>query len=170
MIFSGQKDIGGIRFQQKDTQVVCNFICRKHTYGTIIKTIVKALIRLRGCASWSAPVLFANPRRQVFSRRGPLFLLSSPFKSVFLFYYCLYFFSSCSSLSFLLLWFGILFLFQVVFFSTTVLHSTSTIIFFLLLLSSSYFFSSTTVCFFFLFFFVIFLSSFPSTKYIEYTR
>ena len=31
----------------------------------------KALIRLRGCAGWSAPVLFANPRRQVFSRRGP---------------------------------------------------------------------------------------------------
>ena len=29
------------------------------------------LIRLRGCAGWSTPVLFANPRRQVFSRRGP---------------------------------------------------------------------------------------------------
>ena len=25
----------------------------------------------RGCAGWSAPVLFANPRRQAFSRRGP---------------------------------------------------------------------------------------------------
>ena len=35
------------------------------------KRITKALIRLRGCAGWSAPVLFANPRRQVFSRRGP---------------------------------------------------------------------------------------------------
>ena len=33
--------------------------------------ITKALIRLRGCAGWSAPVLFANPRRQVFLRRGP---------------------------------------------------------------------------------------------------
>ena len=33
--------------------------------------ITKALIRLRGCADWSAPLLFANPRRQVFSRRGP---------------------------------------------------------------------------------------------------
>ena len=31
----------------------------------------KALIRLHGCAGWSAPVLFANPRRKVFSRRGP---------------------------------------------------------------------------------------------------
>ena len=35
------------------------------------KRITKALIRLRGCPGWSAPVLFANPRRQVFSRRGP---------------------------------------------------------------------------------------------------
>ena len=35
------------------------------------KRITKALIRLRGCAGWSAPVLFATPRRQVFSRRGP---------------------------------------------------------------------------------------------------
>ena len=35
------------------------------------KRITKALIRLRGCAGWSAPVLFANHRRQVFSRRGP---------------------------------------------------------------------------------------------------
>ena len=36
-----------------------------------IKRITKALIRLRGCAGWSAPVLFANHRRQVFLRRGP---------------------------------------------------------------------------------------------------
>ena len=35
------------------------------------KRVTKALIRLRGCAGWSAPVLFANPQRQVFSRRGP---------------------------------------------------------------------------------------------------
>ena len=35
------------------------------------KRTTKALIRLRGGAGWSAPVLFANPRRQVFSRRGP---------------------------------------------------------------------------------------------------
>ena len=35
------------------------------------KRITKALIRLRGCAGWSAHLLFANPRRQVFSRRGP---------------------------------------------------------------------------------------------------
>ena len=35
------------------------------------KRVIKALIRLRGCAGWSAPVLFANPPRQVVSRRGP---------------------------------------------------------------------------------------------------
>ena len=34
------------------------------------KRITKALIRLRGCAGWSVPVLFANPQRQVFSHRG----------------------------------------------------------------------------------------------------
>ena len=38
------------------------------------KRITKALIRLRECAGWSAPVLFANHRRQVFSRRGPIIL------------------------------------------------------------------------------------------------
>ena len=36
-----------------------------------IKRMAKALISLRGCAGWSAPVLFANPWRQVFSRCGP---------------------------------------------------------------------------------------------------
>ena len=35
------------------------------------KRITKALIRLRGCAGWSAPLLFATLRRQVFSWRGP---------------------------------------------------------------------------------------------------
>ena len=33
--------------------------------------ITKALISLSGCAGWSAPLLFANLRRQVFSRKGP---------------------------------------------------------------------------------------------------
>ena len=37
------------------------------------KSKKKALIRLRGCAGWSAPVLFTNPRRQGFSRRGPYY-------------------------------------------------------------------------------------------------
>ena len=35
------------------------------------KRITKALISLSGCAGWSAPVLFTNLRRQVFSRRSP---------------------------------------------------------------------------------------------------
>ena len=37
--------------------------------------MTKALIRLRGCAGWSVSVLFTKPRRQVFSRRCPLYLL-----------------------------------------------------------------------------------------------
>ena len=41
--------------------------------------ISKALIRLRGCAGWSAPVLFANPQRQVFSRRGPFHIVNGLF-------------------------------------------------------------------------------------------
>ena len=38
------------------------------------KRITKSLIRLRGCAGWTAHVLFANHRRQVFSRRGPIYI------------------------------------------------------------------------------------------------
>ena len=34
------------------------------------KRVTKALIRLRGCVGWFVPLLFTNPRRQVFSRRG----------------------------------------------------------------------------------------------------
>ena len=37
--------------------------------------ITKALISLRGCAGQFAPLLFANPRRHVFSRQGLYFLL-----------------------------------------------------------------------------------------------
>ena len=55
---------------------IWNFACTKVNVASLdmilsIKRITKALIRLRGCAGWSAPVLFANHRRQVFSRRGP---------------------------------------------------------------------------------------------------
>ena len=35
------------------------------------KRITKVLIILRVCAGWSAPLLFANPRRQVFLCGGP---------------------------------------------------------------------------------------------------
>ena len=41
------------------------------------KRITKALIRLRGCAGWSAPLLFADYQRQIFSRRGSSYLLSN---------------------------------------------------------------------------------------------
>ena len=48
-----------------------NFACRKLTSSTFQKWITKALIRLHGCPGWSAPLLFANPGRQVLSFRGP---------------------------------------------------------------------------------------------------
>ena len=35
------------------------------------KRITQALIRLRRCAGWSAPLLFVTSQRQVFSRRSP---------------------------------------------------------------------------------------------------
>ena len=35
------------------------------------KRVTMALIKLRGCESWSASLLFTNSGRQVFSRRGP---------------------------------------------------------------------------------------------------
>ena len=35
------------------------------------KQITKALIRLRGCAGWSTPLLFTDPQRQVFWPRDP---------------------------------------------------------------------------------------------------
>ena len=43
------------------------------------KRITKALIRLRVCAGWSAPVLFANPQRQVFLLQGPYHVCSDFF-------------------------------------------------------------------------------------------
>ena len=41
------------------------------------KPITKTLIRLHKCAGWSAPVLFAHHRRQVFSLQGPYFVYAS---------------------------------------------------------------------------------------------
>ena len=35
------------------------------------KRLTEALIRLCGCTSWTAPLLFRNQRRKVFSRRDP---------------------------------------------------------------------------------------------------
>ena len=42
------------------------------------KRITKALIRLRGCAGCSAPVLFTNTRRQVLLRQGPYYKAGPP--------------------------------------------------------------------------------------------
>ena len=43
-----------------------------------------ALIRLRGCAGWSAPLLFANPRRQVFLLETILIIAKSASLSLFM--------------------------------------------------------------------------------------
>ena len=63
-----------------DRTVCCN-IARKLVFCLkqvlilhFLINITKALIRLRGWAGWSAPLLFANHQRQVLSRRGPLTL------------------------------------------------------------------------------------------------
>ena len=45
----------------------CNFTCSKFTMILSKMRITKALIRLRGCAGWSTPVLFENPEDR-FSR------------------------------------------------------------------------------------------------------
>ena len=44
------------------------------------KRITKALIRLRGRAGWSGPLLFANPRSHVFLQLGPNIHESTKFK------------------------------------------------------------------------------------------
>ena len=41
------------------------------SFHDTFQRIAKKLIRLRICAGWFAPLLFLNPRRQVFSHRGP---------------------------------------------------------------------------------------------------
>ena len=65
------------------------------------KRITKAMVRLRRCAGWSALVLFANPRRQVFFSRGPYNLISKHSLISFVGYLPLYkllFFSLSSGL------------------------------------------------------------------------
>ena len=47
------------------------FASSKSRYDTFQKVNTKGLIRLHPCAGWAVPVLFAYPRRQAFSRRGP---------------------------------------------------------------------------------------------------
>ena len=56
-----------------------HWLARKEKFSLVIsvevifsnKRITKVLIRLRGCAGWSAHLLLANPRRQGFWHLGP---------------------------------------------------------------------------------------------------
>ena len=41
------------------------------------KRVTKALIRLRGCECWSAPLLFAKPPKTGFLASGPIFILTN---------------------------------------------------------------------------------------------
>ena len=65
---------GGCRGSFKFTLVKMSNCWKSHAAAHMIlsnKRITKALIRLRGCAGWSAPVLVANHKRQVFLCLGP---------------------------------------------------------------------------------------------------
>ena len=53
-----------------------NFTCSSLHIILSKKRITKALIRLRGCAGTSAPVLFANPPKTGFPVRGPIIIWS----------------------------------------------------------------------------------------------
>ena len=44
--------------------------------------ITKALIRLHGCTGWSAPLLFANSLRQVFSHPCPNYLKNKTYRNM----------------------------------------------------------------------------------------
>ena len=46
-------------------------LCSRLEIILFSKRIIKALISLRGCAGWSAPLLFATPWRPVLSQWGP---------------------------------------------------------------------------------------------------
>ena len=59
--------------------------------------ITKALIRLGGCPGWSAPVVLANPQRQVFLRRGP-FVINWHVKTVHAIHF-VYTDNSCKQIS-----------------------------------------------------------------------
>ena len=47
------------------------------------KRTTKALIRLCRCTGWSAALLIATPRRQVFLRRGPHMVSTGNFIGIF---------------------------------------------------------------------------------------
>ena len=63
-----------------DQHLRLRYTCAKslfnvHADSIWVTRITKVLIRLRRCAGWSASLLFANLRKQVFSQRGPYLIL-----------------------------------------------------------------------------------------------
>ena len=51
-------------FQESEVQIEISLVARRDMILSN-KQITKALIRMCGCAGWSAPLLFTNHRRQV---------------------------------------------------------------------------------------------------------
>ena len=68
-----------IEYSDIKSDVIKSFDC------TILskKRITKALIRQCGCAGWSVPVLFANPRRQIFLASSPNIMASGSDATLF---------------------------------------------------------------------------------------
>ena len=64
------------------------------------KRITKSLIRLRGCAGWSASVLFVNPWRQVLSRHGQIVSNINPYPANILAKICRLFITSAAYLEY----------------------------------------------------------------------
>ena len=75
----GVSDKAGFKPVSSDTKTIKkieNSLIESSDMMLPSKQKVKALIRLRECAGWSAPLLFANHWRRGFSRRGPNFVWS----------------------------------------------------------------------------------------------
>ena len=72
----------GVSIKRRLKQVICSKVILYMILSE--KRKIKALIRLRGCAGWSAHLLFANPKRQIFSRQGPLNLIQTITCKVFI--------------------------------------------------------------------------------------
>ena len=66
-----QSDIQTNLLSRRDQLENWNFALASLDMILFIKRITKALIRLRICADWFAPLFLVYPRRQVFSRRRP---------------------------------------------------------------------------------------------------
>ena len=92
-------DKAGLKPVSSATETSCNIeISLEASLYMILSNqrITKALIRLRECAGWSAPLLSVNPRRQVFLRRGSI--VCCFIKRTYQWHCCLRYFNIASSI------------------------------------------------------------------------